>query len=101
MSRARSTVECTFGILANKWKIFHRPIDANPDFCDKIIKACCVLHNYIWKKDGIQSDDTLYECPLESIEPVGTSGRVRGVAVRQRFAKYFNSPQGSVSMAEC
>nr|CAI5844570.1 unnamed protein product [Callosobruchus analis] len=28
-TRARRMVECTFGILANKWRIFHRPLDVN------------------------------------------------------------------------
>ena len=96
LSRARRIVECIFGILANKWRIFYRPIDVNPDFCDNIIKACCVLHNYVRKNDGIQFDDTLYECPLECVRPVGTRGSVRGIAVREYFAKYFTSPQGSV-----
>jgi len=102
LSRARRIVECTFGILANKWRIFHRSIEVKPDFCD-IIKACCVLHNYVRKNDGIQFDDTLYECPLESVEPVGTRGSVRGIAVREYFAKYFTSPQGSVPgiMVKC
>jgi hypothetical protein len=83
-------------ILANKWRIFHRPIDVKPEFCDCIIKACCVLHNYVRKNDGIQFDDTVYECPLESVQPVGTRGSVRGITVRDYFAKYFTSPQGSV-----
>ena len=96
LSRARRIVECTFGILANKWRIFRRPIDVKPDFCDITIKACCVLHNYVRKNDGIQFDDTLYEYPLESVEPVGTTGSVRGIAVIEYFAKYFISPQGSV-----
>ena len=39
LSRGRSIVECTFGILANKWRIFHRPINVKPDFRDNIIKA--------------------------------------------------------------
>jgi len=75
LPRARRIVEYTFGILANKWRIFHRPIDLKPDFSDNIVKACCVLHNYVRKNDGIQFDDTLYECPLESVEPVGTRGQ--------------------------
>jgi len=44
----------------------------------------------------MQFDDTLYECPLESVEPVGTRGSVRGIAVREYFAKYFTSPQESI-----
>jgi hypothetical protein len=31
LPRARRTVECTFGILDNKWTIFHRPVDVKPD----------------------------------------------------------------------
>jgi len=100
LSRARRIVECTFGILANKWRIFHRPINVKPDFCDNIIKACCVLHNYVGKNGGIQFGDTLYECPLESVEPVGTRG---SIVVREYFAKYFTALQGSVptSMVKC
>jgi len=96
LSRAHRIVECTFGILANKWRIFQRPIDVKPDFCDIIIKTCCVLHNYVRKNYGIQFDDILYECPLERVEHVGTRGSVRGFVVREYFAKYFTSPQGSV-----
>jgi len=96
LSRARRIVECSFGILANKWRIFNRQIYVKPNFCDNIIKACSVLHNYVRKNDGIQFDDTLCERPLESVEPVGTRGSVRGIAVREYFAKYFTSPQGSV-----
>jgi hypothetical protein len=96
LSRARRIVECTFGILANKWRIFHRAIDVKSEFCDCIIKACCILHNYVRKNDDIQFDDTLYECPLESVQPVGTWGIIRGIAVRDYFAKYFTSPPGSI-----
>lgn len=30
--KARRYVECTFGIFANKWCIFHKPINVNIDF---------------------------------------------------------------------
>jgi len=89
-------MESTFGILANKWRKFRRPIDVKPDFCDNIIKACCVLRNYVLKNDGIQFDDNLYKCPLESVQPVGTMGSDRSIAVREYFAKNFTSLQGSV-----
>ena len=59
LSRARRVMENTFGILANKWRIFHRPIDVNPDFCDNIIRTCYVLHNYVRKMMAFSSM-TLY-----------------------------------------
>jgi hypothetical protein len=34
LTRARRMAECAFGILANKWRIFQRPLDVTPQFCD-------------------------------------------------------------------
>ena len=89
-------VECAFGILCNKWRIFHRANDIRPDFCDVIVKTCCILCNFVRQRDGFQFQDTLYEYLLESIKAVGTRGNVTGTAVRVYFAKYFTSPLGSV-----
>lgn len=97
LTRARRMVECAFGILANKWRIFHRPIDVKPDFCDIIIKACCVLHNYVRQRDGVSFDDTLYECPIQSINPCRVRSPASAVSKREYFTSYFTSPQGSVS----
>jgi hypothetical protein len=32
LTRARRMVECAFGILVNKWRIFRRPLDVTPQF---------------------------------------------------------------------
>jgi hypothetical protein len=96
-TRARRMVECTFGILANKWRIFRRPIDVNIDFCVAIIKACCVLHNYVRIKDGVQFTDTVYDCPLINYrDNTNSLGRNNMTDVQQYFSCYFTSPQGSV-----
>ena len=55
LTRARRMVECAFGILANKWRIFHRPLDVTPQFCDSIVKARCILHNFVRRKMGFSS----------------------------------------------
>lgn len=90
---ARRLVECTFGILSNKWRIFHRPMDVNIEFCDTIVMACCILHNYVRQKDGIQFTDTAYDCPLQSIS---SASEISSANIRNYFASYFISPQGSV-----
>uniref|UniRef100_A0A8C5MH56 DDE Tnp4 domain-containing protein n=1 Tax=Leptobrachium leishanense TaxID=445787 RepID=A0A8C5MH56_9ANUR len=65
LSRARRYVECTFGILTNKWRILHRPLDVQVDFCVNIVKCCCILHNYVRARDGFNFDDTLTVVGLE------------------------------------
>ena len=54
LTRARRMLECAFGIVCNKWRIFHCAIDVCPDFCDVIVKTCCVLHNFVHQRDGFQ-----------------------------------------------
>lgn len=96
-TRARRMVECTFGILANKWRIFHRPIDVNINFCVRIIKACCVLHNFVRIKDGIKFTDTLYSCPMNNLTiNENNGGRNNMNNVRQYMSSYFISPAGSI-----
>ncbi|XP_047510278.1 protein ANTAGONIST OF LIKE HETEROCHROMATIN PROTEIN 1-like [Pieris napi] len=63
LSRARRYVECSFGIYANKWRIFHRPLNVHFDLAKDIIKATCVLHNFVRDRDGYCYDDSL-SCPL-------------------------------------
>lgn len=87
-TRARRMVECAFGILSSKWRIFFRPIDVEIHFCDSLVKACCVLHNFVRIKDGINFQDTLYECPLQS---VSSSHAIRGNMDALSIRNYFAS----------
>ncbi|XP_023311315.1 protein ALP1-like [Anoplophora glabripennis] len=47
LSRARRTIENTFGILVQRWRILRRPIIANIHLCENITKATIVIHNFI------------------------------------------------------
>ena len=82
---------CTFGILTNKWRILYRPLDTNLEFSDFIVKACCMVHNFVRKCENLNFEDTLNECPLENTPPVEV------FCTRDYFADYFISPQGCVS----
>ena len=44
-------VECVFGILSNKWRIFQRPLNVSPDFAVVIAKASVVLHSFVHERD--------------------------------------------------
>lgn len=75
LSRARRYVECAFGILAIKWRILHRAMKVQYEFETNIIKACCVLHNFVLNRDGVQaSDDVIFDdSDLQMLEPLTTN----------------------------
>jgi len=47
LSRARQTIECAFGILANRFKVLQNIINLCPEKVNFVIGACCVLHNFL------------------------------------------------------
>lgn len=90
LSRARRYVECSFGILANKWRVLHTAINVEPDFADIIVKACCILHNFVRRRDGVNFEDTLSNSLGDLEEHQNdTGGRSQGKDVRDYFANYF------------
>ena len=97
LSRARRMVECAFGILCNKWRILHRAIDFEVEVAQIITQTCCVLHNYVRRRDSIPFEDSLYACDLNDVARQGTRANNHGIATRDYFAEYFNSPRGEVA----
>ena len=53
LSRAKSAIENVFGILSAKWRIFRRPIKANINLIEKIVKATVCLHHYLRLTDNV------------------------------------------------
>lgn len=82
--------------MCNKWRILHRPLDVNIDFAENIVKAICVLHNYVRTRDGYSYEDTFDTTPLSNLTGTPT-GRAIRVAdnVRAKFMDYFIN-EGSV-----
>lgn len=96
LSRARRNIECTFGILANKWRIFHRPLNVDLPLCESIIRSCCVLHNFVRQRDGYKIEDTLsveglYEWNGDCQPPTK-----KAIQLREKFCDYFVSEAGAV-----
>ena len=47
LSQCRRIIENSFGILTAKWRVFRRPIKADPQYVEMITKAAVCLHNYL------------------------------------------------------
>ena len=67
LCRARRYVECAFGILSNKWRIFQRPLNVSPEFAVVIVKVCVVLHNFVRERAGYKSEEALTVTGLEDV----------------------------------
>lgn len=96
LTRVRRMVECAFSIMTNKCRILHRALDVNLSFCDSVIKACCILHNFVHQRDRVRFEDTLYECLLTSVNPTDVCGSYSGATGRDYFVKYFTSSRESI-----
>lgn len=101
LSRARRYVECAFGILSNKWRIFHRPLNVNTDLAIDIVKCCCVLHNFVRARDGGHSRDSMAIVDDEDvIIDITQSQAIRRVpaanTIRDMFSDYFMSEEGAL-----
>lgn len=99
LSRARRNIECSFGILSNKFRIFHKPMNVNVELAVCIVKACCILHNFIRVRDGFNFENTLSIEGLENVNEVNIRNNNvtrSGNTIRDKFANYFISDAGKL-----
>lgn len=101
LSRARRYVECVFGQLTAKFRIFHNTINLQPDTANLVIKAACVLHNFIKRRalnanageNEHNATDSNNEniSNLQNMTPVLQRIRNSGLHIRNLFKDYFNT----------
>lgn len=101
LSRARRTVECTFGILTSRWRIFRRPITTSVHTAISIVKATVCLHNFLMINDlALPLKNRTYsinnclkdrnKCFSNLQNPtIENDTFVRGSTVRDQFMEYF------------
>ena len=73
LSRARRTIENSFGVLAARWRIFRRSIIGTPQNVMTFTKAAIVLHNFLRTNE---SSLQLVCWPKERYGDVSRAGRV-------------------------
>lgn len=98
LSRARSVVECAFGILRSKFGIFQRNINFEPSKASLLVATCCYLHNYLmktsqqqyltasWNIEKPNSEQLLDLAPTNNRNP-SRDAKI----IREKFCYYFNN----------
>ncbi|XP_066587594.1 uncharacterized protein [Prorops nasuta] len=67
LSRARRTIENTFGILVSQWRILKRPINCSVKNTISIVKAVVCLHNYLRKDVQSHEDNGIMEIDCNNV----------------------------------
>nr|XP_037270385.1 putative nuclease HARBI1 [Rhipicephalus microplus] len=100
LSRARRVAENAFGRLKAHFRIMHKGIEVDIDNINRIIRACCILHNICeelkdqcditWMEDVVRQDKSRTQpvCRSQRSEP-------HVVAVPDALAKSFTVGQAS------
>ena len=102
-SRGRRLSECAFGILVARWRIYGGRICLSDDNVDRVIKATCVLHNYLTadrplehlqEELGINTEeaDMTYDtgCMLALQNLHGYHSSQESMGIRDVYKSYFN-----------
>ncbi|KAF0758029.1 protein ALP1-like, partial [Aphis craccivora] len=100
LSRARRTIENTYGIACSKWRILNKAIKTNVEITIIITKAVCILHNVVLthSKHPTQNLQHLSDEKIADISDGRRNNRIcsSGASTRQIFADYFINEYGSV-----
>ena len=100
LSRARRTIENTFGIMSGKFRLLRQPMDQHYDNAVKSVKAITVLHNFL-RERSIQTgerisdskkSDVIINSAMTSVasgKQFNRSGNVKAKAMRDNLADYF------------
>jgi hypothetical protein len=105
LSRPRRISENAFGILANRWGLYHHKIPLQPENVDAVVKATCVLHNMLQKRGTNvpppphpnAQTERIDDGILQEIERVGHRQKKDALVVREAFKDYFMSNAGAVA----
>lgn len=93
LCRARNVVENAFGILSSRWRVYRRPFECKLQLVDKVIKATCILHNYLMSLPS----STIYQQEDNNENNFRPLGMDRLRATREAFnvcnifCNYFNT----------
>ncbi|KAM4043782.1 uncharacterized protein ACNLHF_014059 [Anomaloglossus baeobatrachus] len=104
LTKARRYVECAFGILANKWRIYQTTIQLQPTFVTSVLKATIVLHNYCRIHEGgtyVDDEFQINHVVNPTGEPMSHNSVTSGLQIRNLFTDYFNCFDDNNNSDDC
>jgi hypothetical protein len=95
-SKTRISIECAFGILKERFRIFQIALPFSPARCSKIIVACMVLHNILLdlnddvvELDQVHCQDSEDEVNVdEDVREETVEGREKRIAIMNYLCRY-------------
>lgn len=105
LSRGRKSIECAFGMLVSKFRIFETPIACGQNTVDNIIKAACILHNFIRSTEGrfsiptLEEDENTLRQTEPKILPVGginITEQSTATSLRNYLSEYFITREAAI-----
>ena len=104
LNRASRIIENSFGILAQRFRLYNRRLQMKPETVKIIVKATCVLHNYLMENYTIAT--TFANLNPDHIPYIGVNRAIvtlealigyrsakEASIIRTKFNEYFNSLQ--------
>lgn len=68
LSRSRRVVENAFGLLSQKFRIFHTPIHLKVKTCENLVSSACIIHNMMIDEGSVSDDDEDFACAWQSVD---------------------------------
>lgn len=108
LSRARRSVECSFGMMTNKFQVLLNAIVCkNEKSINSIIRSACILHNFIRKREGriftstdLPTEGNIGETPVVINEnnevQIDVSEVTTANCLRDYLSYYFLKPQAAL-----
>ncbi|KAJ8874193.1 hypothetical protein PR048_025035 [Dryococelus australis] len=105
MRPGRKSVECAFGMLTSKFRVFDDPIACNEDCAVAIVKAQCLLHDFIrFVEEKFQETSNFAETNGAVLAmPDGsrleeTLTQSQAVRMWNRLGNYFSRQEGAIAI---
>ena len=82
------------------WRILWKPVEVQVNFAIDIVKAVCVMHNFVQNKEperALLPDVQQNSFQMPELPTNNTKASCNAMAMRDTLMAYFTTPLGSLS----